>query len=421
VTITPVELDRTALIARYKANRARSRELFGSLAPDAYYARPIPLRHPFVFYDGHFSAFAFNVLHKNALKLGTNDPILEDLFNRGIDPADVASANILARNDWPERKEVEEFTAAADAAVLEDLRSAKLEDSANPLLVGSEAVWNILEHEPMHHETLTYLIHQLALEQKNGPSPDDRDVMPESQHDVIEIPAGAAVLGRARGTGFGWDNEFERTDVEVGKFSVDRHNVTNGHYLAYVRDGGPIPPFWKRERGDWRLRTVYDEIPLPLSWPVYVTHQQAAAFAAWAGGRLMTEAEYDRAAYGSPDGGDRRYPWGNDAPAEQHGNFGFAQFDPAPIASWPAGASAWGVEELVGNGWEWTSTPFGPLAGFTPMASYPVYSADFFDGKHYVMKGASPVTDTRLIRRSFRNWFYEDYPHMYATFRVAYD
>jgi len=420
-TATPLELDRKALTSWYRANRARSRALFDSIAPEAYELRPIPLRHPFVFYDGHFSAFAFNVLHRRALGLGTHDPILEDLFNRGIDPADVASANALARNDWPERKEVEEFSRACDEAVLEDLRTAKLDDPTNPLLVGAEAVFNILEHEEMHHETLMYLIHQLATDQKTGPSPDDRDAMPSSQHDVIEIAAGAAILGRARGTGFGWDNEFERSDIEVGAFSVDRHNVTNGHYLAFLRDGGPVPPFWRRERGDWRLRTAYDELPLPVSWPVYVTHEQAAGFAAWAGGRLMTEAEYDRAAYGTPDGSERRYPWGNAAPEERHGNFGFARFDPLPIGSWPEGASAFGVEELVGNGWEWTSSTFAPFAGFSPMASYPQYSADFFDGKHYVMKGASPVTSFNLIRRSFRNWFYEDYPHMYATFRVAYD
>jgi formylglycine-generating enzyme required for sulfatase activity len=104
----------------------------------------------------------------------------------------------------------------------------------------------------------------------------------------------------------------------------------------------------------------------------------------------------------------------------EHGNFGFRRFDPEPVGSSPAGASAWGVEDLIGNGWEWTSTPFAPFDGFVPMASYPQYSADFFDGRHYVMKGASPVTSTNLIRRSFRNWFFADYQYMYATFRRVY-
>ncbi|MBC5815462.1 MAG: SUMF1/EgtB/PvdO family nonheme iron enzyme, partial [Candidatus Eremiobacteraeota bacterium] len=85
----------------------------------------------------------------------------------------------------------------------------------------------------------------------------------------------------------------------------------------------------------------------------------------------------------------------------------------------PAGVSAWGVYDLIGNGWEWTATQFAPLDGFEAMASYPQYSADFFDGKHYVMKGASPVTAAELVRRSFRNWFYADYPHMFAKFRCV--
>ena len=83
--------------------------------------------------------------------------------------------------------------------------------------------------------------------------------------------------------------------------------------------------------------------------------------------------------------------------------------------------SAWGIHDLVGNGWEWTSTPFAPFAGFQPMATYPPYSADFFDGEHFVMKGASPVTSRNLVRRSFRNWYRREYPYMYATFRRAWD
>jgi iron(II)-dependent oxidoreductase len=416
-----VALDRRALVEWYRANRIRTRSLFDSIAAEAYESRPIPLRHPFVFYDGHIPAFSFNVLHRRALGNPSIDRSLEDLFERGIDPRDVDAANALTIKAWPDPAQLRSFVAACDAAVIADLTSAKIDDPANPMLAGAEAAFNILEHEEMHQETLTYIIHQLPLELKRGESPDERDVMPSSQHDTLEIPAGRATLGKPRGAGFGWDNEFNETAVDVPAFSIDRHNVSNGHYLAFVRDGGTPPPFWRRVDGAWRLSTVYDEIPLPMSWPAYVSHDQAAAFAAWAGGRLPTEAEYHRAAFGTLEGTERRYPWGYDPPAERHGNFGFQRFDPQPIGSWPAGASAFGVEELIGNGWEWTATPFAPLPGFTPMATYPQYSADFFDGKHYVMKGASPVTSTNLIRRSLRNWFYEDYPYMYATFRCVYD
>ena len=97
----------------------------------------------------------------------------------------------------------------------------------------------------------------------------------------------------------------------------------------------------------------------------------------------------------------------------------FSSYDPEPVGSHPAGRSAWGVDDLVGNGWEWTSTTFAPFPGFRAMASYPEYSADFFDGEHMVMKGASPVTAADLLRPTFRNWFRPRYPYVYATFRCV--
>ena len=416
---TATALDRAALIDWYRANRARSATIFRSVE-NAYYEAPIPLRHPFVFYDGHIPAFSAIVLHRNALGLPAIDDALETLFQRGIDPGDANVAAELRRAEWPDRATVRRFSEACDAAVIDALAHARLDDPAKPLLRGAEAVLNILEHEPMHHETLMYIVNRLPREAKNGPPIVVRDAMPP-RREPIAIPAGRATVGKRRDDGFGWDNEFEARVIDVGGFLIDVHNVTNGDYLAFVEAGGAAPSFWIERDGAWWLRTVYDEIPLPLSWPVYVTHDEAEAFARSSGGRLPTEAEYQRAAYGTPDGEERAYPWGDAEPSERHGNFAFRRFDPEPIGSSPAGASAFGVEDLVGNGWEWTCTPFGPLPGFTPMPSYPVYSADFFDGKHYVMKGASPVTSRHHIRRSFRNWFYGNYPYMFATFRRVYD
>jgi formylglycine-generating enzyme required for sulfatase activity len=179
---------------------------------------------------------------------------------------------------------------------------------------------------------------------------------------------------------------------------------------------------------------MFDLVPLPLSWPVFVSRAEAAAFARWRGARLPTEAEFQRAAYGTPDSQEpaspklgtgstsesgRRHPWGDAAPSTQHGVFDFSSWDPEPAGSHPAGRSAWGVDDLVGNGWEWTSTPFAPFAGFKPMPSYPEYSADFFDGEHFVIKGASLATARELLRPSFRNWFRSRYPYVYATFRLV--
>ena len=410
-------LDRAALVDRYRAGRARTAGIFASIAPSAYYEAPIPLRHPFVFYEGHLPGFAYLVLHERALHGSPIDPKLELLFERGIDPA--TADHTHRRSDWPVRSAVRRFGAACDAALIDDIAHAELDDPSNPLLVDAEALFNILEHEEMHHETLMYIIHRLPADAKHAPSIEVRDVMPE-RRDPIAIPAGRATLGQRRGSAFGWDNEFDEHAVDVAAFGIDAHDVTNGDYLAFVRDGGAPPPFWIERDGAWLLRGAYHEIPLPLSWPVYASHDDTEAFCTWAGARLPSEPEYHRAAFGTPSGDERAFPWGSAAPAPQHGNFDFRRFDPEPAGSSPAGASAWGVEDLIGNGWEWTSTPFAPFDGFTPMASYPPYSADFFDGRHYVMKGASPVTSSNLIRRSFRNWFFADYAYMYATFRRAY-
>jgi formylglycine-generating enzyme required for sulfatase activity len=219
---------------------------------------------------------------------------------------------------------------------------------------------------------------------------------------------------------------------------MERFNVTNAQFLDFVdaggyaderwwrpedwdwirREGLAHPLFWEGGRAEWYWRGMFDRVPLPPAWPVYVSYAEAAAYARWRHARLPTEAEFQRAAFGSLDG-EREHPWGSAAPAPAHGVFDFSSWDPEPVGTHPEGRSAWGVDDLVGNGWEWTSTVFGPFPGFRAMASYPEYSADFFDGEHMVMKGASPVTAAELLRPTFRNWFRTRYPYVYATFRCV--
>ncbi len=417
--ISDITQERAGLCEAYDQNRRRTHLLFDLIAPEAYEDRPIPLRHPFVFYEGHIPGFSFLTLVRYALGGKAIDEELERLFQRGIDPASLSDAQAFAPGDWPSRDRVQAFAEECDARVREALRHARLDDPSNPRLVRAESAYNIIEHEQMHHETLLYILHQLPRARKrtlpslhfNGERPPYRRVF---------VSAGSATLGtRREAIPFGWDNEFDETVVRVPDFEIEADNVTNGDYLAFVEAGGGPPPFWHRVDGAWHLATLFDSIVLPLSWPVYVTQQQATAYAQWKGLRLPTEAEYHRAAFGTPQGEERAYPWGDAPPDETRGNFGFVRFDPVPAGSYPAGASAWGINDLIGNGWEWTSTPFAPLPGFRPMVSYPLYSADFFDDAHFVMKGASPVTHARLVRRSFRNWFRPDYPYVYATFRCV--
>ncbi len=431
-------LDRERLIARYRRNRVRSLLLYDFLADeDAYYGQPISLRHPFVFYEGHIPGFSFNTLVKRGLGGASIDPDLEDLFARGIDPpTDQAPASTSMRNRelWPTRAVVRQFADAADERVIDALEHADIDRT--------EAVFVILEHEEMHHETLFYMLHRLPYVKKKPPQGykrrKDGATAPTRW---IEIAPGRATLGVDRAAvEYAWDNECPRHDAIVPAFEIESGNVTNAAFMEFVAAGGyreprwwaasdwewvirenlSHPHFWERRDGTWFWRGLFEPVALPASWPVYVSHAEAEAFARWRGVRLPTEAEYQRAAYGTPDGSERRFPWGDAAPdSSVHGVFDFESWDPLPAGSRPGGRSAWGVDDLVGNGWEWTSTPFAPFPGFRPQDTYPQYSADFFDGDHFVIKGASPATASELVRPTFRNWFRRRYPFVYATFRCV--
>jgi iron(II)-dependent oxidoreductase len=445
VTVSRIEslsLDRGALIEWYRRNRERSRRLFDLIDPAVYYARPIPLRNPIVFYEGHLPAFSLIAMLKRGLGRPGIDERLEHLFARGIDPDSEESAVPRSGSNtvWPDRDEVLAFGRRADEAIIEALQEAPfLED--RPAMRRGEAIFTALEHEAMHQETLFYMWHRLAHDRKEKPLHLSYETGEGAARPAtVEIPEGEATLGANRSKiPFGWDNEFDEHRVPVPPFEIDAHNVTNAEFQAFVDAGGyqrrelwpgsdwqwlqneglEHPIFWCRKGSAWFWRGMFEDLPLPAGWPVYVSGAEAAAFARWRGRRLPTEAEYHRAAFGTPSGEERAFPWGHDAPDSRRGNFDFCSWEPVPAGSRPGGASAWGVHDLVGNGWEWTSTLFGPFPGFEPMASYPEYSAEFFDGQHYVIKGASPATAKELVRRSFRNWFRPNYPYVYATFRTV--
>jgi iron(II)-dependent oxidoreductase len=476
-------IDRSAVVDWYLSNRARSRAIFDLIDPAAYYSRPIALRNPIVFYEGHLPAFSVLSFLRRGLGHPPIDERLEKLFERGIDPdsADSAVPRSGAATKWPSRDEVLAFGARADEAIVRALEAEDfIED--RPAMQRGQALYTALEHEAMHQETLLYMWHRLPYEQKAGPGRPAPDLpteggryatdlwVPPSGGRTVRIPTGVATLGADRDRiPFGWDNEFDEHRVDVPAFDIDVNNVTNAEFMEFVEAGGyrarelwspdhwawlqdeglTHPNFWvlstratrdarsgpvpssrtsssaRSGHAEWFWRGMFEDIPLPPDWPVYVSQAEASAYARWRERRLLTEAEFHRAAYGTPSGVERLYPWG-DAMADAdgrsglpRGNFDFRHFEPVPVGSYPAGASAWGINDLVGNGWEWTSTVFAPFPGFSPMASYPEYSADFFDGQHYVMKGASPATAAALIRRSFRNWFRPNYPYVYAAFRTV--
>ena len=434
--LTTTTVDAAGAIEWYRRNRARSEAIFDLVDPQSYYSRPISLRNPIVFYEGHLPAFSVIAFLRRGLGGPPVDARLEQLFERGIDPDSVEAAvpRSGAATIWPPRDEVRAFARACDDEILAAIAGMP----ATPAAV--EGLYTALEHEAMHQETLLYMWHRLPYEQKRAARPiaDSRYPISEGRSSIgvastsasVVVGAGDAVLGADRSAvAFGWDNEFDQHVVHVPAFDIDVLPVTNAQFLEFVSDNGYArrelwddegwswiqteriehPAFWLSESNAprasvpaFRWRGMFEALPLAPQWPVYVSHAEASAYARWKGRRLMTEAEFHRAAEGA-----------------RPGCVDFASYDPLPVASHPETASVHGVHDLIGNGWEWTATVFAPFAGFTPMRSYPEYSADFFDGQHYVMKGASPATARELIRPSFRNWFRGNYPYVYAKFRTA--
>jgi formylglycine-generating enzyme required for sulfatase activity len=384
--------------------------LFDILKPEALYERPIAERHRVIFYVGHLDGFDAIQIARDGAGRKSPDPGLDTLFQAGIDP-DSAHLPADTPADWPAVDQVRKYVNECRKRI----------DEALPR-VPAEIALMALEHRQMHLETLAYMFHNFPYELKNPPSGtprEDTTIRVDISNEWLDIPAGQAVLGLPDDGRFGWDNEFGQVRLHVPALRMQRYKVTNGQYLRFVEAGAAMPHFWTRRNGGIFYRGMFEEIPLPLDWPVYVSQRQAESYAKWIGARLPTEEEFHRAAYGSRDGKDREYPWGISTPTWSRGNFDFKRWDPESVTATPEGDSDFGVSQLVGNGWEWTSTIFAPFPGFRSRPSYPGYSANFFDGEHNVIKGGSQRTAARLLRPSFRNWFRRDYPYVYATFRCV--
>jgi iron(II)-dependent oxidoreductase len=438
------------LLSRMEEARARTDALFELLPPNSYYERPIPERHRMIFYLGHLEAFDWNLL-SGPLGLKSDDAEFDKLFAFGIDPVDGGLPTDMPK-DWPTIARIEKYNRNIRVQLDEVVRDRRAAPQSSRSELTDDTLLHVaIEHRLMHAETLAYLLHNLPTDKKTSPAKPQADKRPAPEQLNVTIPAGIATLGMssARPHPFGWDNEFGEQRVQVAGFSIDVFPVTNGEFMKFVqaggyqdarfwrpedwewkqRDGIRHPHFWSMKKGQqpddpnaiWEYRAMFGSIPLPTSWPVYVSHAEASAFAKWAGKKLPTEAQWHRAAYGTREGNERLYPWGDSAPDATRGNFHHQNWDATSVGSHPSGRSAFGVSDLLGNGWEWTSSVFGPLPGFGPFAFYPGYSANFFDGKHFVMKGGSARTDACMLRRTFRNWFQAHYQYVYSKFRCVED
>jgi len=249
----------------------------------------------------------------------------------------------------------------------------------------------------------------------------------------VLVPGGPFVLG-VDGTDepFSLDNERPAHVVDVPAFRIGRVPVTNGEWRQFIDDGGYAQPRWWSARG-WEHRQNAD-LTAPQFWnaagqrrtrfgriediPVdeavqHVSYFEAEAYAAWAGARLPSEREWEKACAWDPQvKARRRYPWGADEPSSARANLGGDALRPAPVGAYPDGASAYGVEQMLGDVWEWTSSDLQPWPGFTPMI-YRRYSQPFFGGDYRVLRGGSWAVESAILRPSFRNW---DHPYRRQIF-----
>ena len=299
----------------------------------------------------------------------------------------------------------------------------------------------VLSHEHQHDETMLQ-----ALNLRSGPPLlGAGDALPTGRPELagtsVLVPTGEFVLGvDGADEPYALDNERPAHRVEVAAFRIGRVPVTNGEWRAFIDDGGYRQPRWWSERGwrhcvqggltapefwgpDQRSRTRFGHVEqLADDEPVqHVSYFEAQAYAAWAGARLPTEIEWEKACAWDPAArARRRYPWGAADPTAELVNLGGAALRPAPVGAYPDGASAYGAQQLLGDVWEWTSSPLRPWPGFSPMI-YQRYSEPFFGGDYRVLRGGSWAVAPEILRPSFRNWDHPYRRQIFAGLRLAWD
>ncbi|WP_446225683.1 ergothioneine biosynthesis protein EgtB [Nocardia sp. IBHARD005] len=329
------------------------------------------------------------------------------------------------------------YVDAVREKVLDVLDSSDL--AGTPLVDNGFAFGMIAQHEQQHDETML-ATHQLRIGAPVLSAPPAPTARVPVRGEIF-IPAGEFLMGTSADP-WALDNERPAHPVHVDGFAIDVAPVTNGQFLAFLDDGGydrpelwsergwthrqeaglVAPQFWERDGDGWTRTAFGASTPLRLDQPVvHVCWFEAEAFARWAGKRLPTEAEWEKAARFDPrTGASRRYPWGEDQPDTHLANLGQQHLEPAEVGAYPAGASATGVHQLIGDVWEWCSSGFEAYPGFRAFP-YREYSEVFFGGDYRILRGGSFGTDEVACRATFRNWDHPIRRQIFAGFRLARD
>ena len=334
--------------------------------------------------------------------------------------------------------EARAYVATVRDKALDVLDRVRL-DEGRPLVADGFAFGMIVQHEQQHDETML-ATHQLRV----GPAVLDAPAPPRARTPVageVIVPGGPFEMGTSTEP-WALDNERPAHLVDVAAFAIDAAPVTNGQYERFIADGGyddprwwspagwthrheadlVAPKHWVRDGAGWAHTRFGRTVPIEPDEPVvHVCFYEAEAYAAWAGRRLPTEAEWEKAARHDPaTGRSRKYPWGDEPPGPQHANLGQRHLSPAPVGAYPDGASPLGAHQLIGDVWEWTSSDFRPYPGFVAFP-YREYSEVFFGPDYKVLRGGSFGTDAAACRGTFRNWDYPIRRQIFSGFRCARD
>lgn len=399
---------------------------------ETFYLNPDPLRNRLIFYLGHSAVFYINKLIGVGLINKRINSHYETLFEIGVDPETPEELNAATQGiSWPKVEEVWQYRQQARQVIAEVINNNKIHlpiDQEHPFW----AVLMGIEHNRIHIETSSMLLRQLPIERLKCPpewqyAPTNREI---PQNEMRFIPGGVVKLGKPwDDQTYGWDSEYGDRTVVVQPFLASKYLITNGEYLEFVQnDGYKNPEYWHSESWQWlqldkihhpkfwipspegyRYRATFDEIDLPLDWPVEVNYYEAIAFCRWKGEnfRLMSEAEWHQALIHSHS---------HDSSTPHNLNLRF--ISSSPVGMFPPANHTIGLYDLRGNVWEWLGDTFNPLPGFKPHPLYQDQAAPFFDGKHQMMLGGSWATNGSMALPTYRNWF-RPYFYQHAGFRIA--
>jgi iron(II)-dependent oxidoreductase len=428
---------RAVIAARLEAARARTLTLVESLSEDALNGVHDPLLSPIVWDLGHIATFEDLWLAQNAFGA---QPLREGL-GQVYDPF-IAPRSERGRLPYLRSSDCIDYMRAVRERVLELLASADLPSAAGPLLAGGFVYEMVVRHEQQHSETILQTLQTIPDGEYSPPRTEVRSEVVTRPTEMLLVPEGPFEMGAAAalaGGRFAYDNELSRHEVEVGAFLIDATPVTNGDFIEFIADGGyerpelwsedgrrwlergrHLPRYWQPDRDALSARAFDRTLPVDPGRPLcHVSWYEADAFARYAGKRLPTEAEWEKAA--SFDGrATRAYPWGDAPPTQDLANLDQLAFAPAPAGARPAGASPCGAVQMVGDVWEWTSSAFEPYPGFEPFP-YREYSEEFFGGPYRVLRGGSWATQADAVTNTFRNWDYPERRQIFAGLRCAKD